>query len=40
MPRDAQLRMGLTPDRIRISVGLGDVADPIADLEEALMGGR
>ena len=35
MPRDAQLRMGLTPDLIRISVGLEDVSDLIADLEQA-----
>jgi cystathionine beta-lyase/cystathionine gamma-synthase len=36
MPRDAQLRMGLTPDLIRVSVGLEDVTDLIADLEQAL----
>jgi cystathionine gamma-lyase len=38
MPRDAQLRMGITPDLIRISVGLEDVGDLIADLEQALAG--
>jgi cystathionine beta-lyase/cystathionine gamma-synthase len=35
MPRDFQLQMGLTPDLIRISVGLEAVGDLIADLEQA-----
>jgi cystathionine beta-lyase/cystathionine gamma-synthase len=30
--------MGITPDLIRISVGLEDVSDLIADLERALAG--
>jgi len=29
-------RMGITPDLIRISVGIEDVEDLIADLEQAL----
>jgi O-succinylhomoserine (thiol)-lyase len=36
MPGEVQRRMGLTPDLIRISVGLEDVEDLIADLEQAL----
>lgn len=36
VPRDVQLKMGITPDLIRISVGLEDVSDLIADLEGAL----
>jgi len=36
VPRDVQLKMGITPDLIRISVGLEDVGDLIADLEQAL----
>ena len=39
VPREVQLKMGITPDLIRISVGLEDVRDLIADLESAL-GGR
>ena len=38
MPRDVQLKMGITPDLVRISVGLEDVNDLIADLESALAG--
>ena len=38
VPRDVQLQMGITPDLIRISVGLEDVGDLIADLEGALAG--
>jgi len=38
VPRDAQLKMGITPDLIRISVGLEDVSDLIADLNAALAG--
>jgi len=38
VPREVQLRMGLTPDLIRISVGLEDVDDLIADLDGALAG--
>ena len=34
MPREVQLKMGITPDLIRISVGLEDVSDLIADLAE------
>ena len=36
VPREVQLRMGITPDLIRISVGLEDAGDLIADLENAL----
>jgi O-succinylhomoserine (thiol)-lyase len=38
VPREVQLQMGITPDLIRISVGLEDVGDLIADLETALSG--
>ena len=36
VPREMQLKMGITPDLIRISVGLEDVSDLIADLDGAL----
>jgi cystathionine gamma-lyase len=36
VPREVQSQMGITPDLIRISVGLEDVNDLIADLEAAL----
>jgi cystathionine beta-lyase/cystathionine gamma-synthase len=36
VPRDIQLKMGITPDLIRVSVGLEDVNDLVADLEGAL----
>ena len=35
--REVQLRMGITPDLVRISVGLEDIRDLIADLENALV---
>jgi len=38
MPRDVQLKMGITPDLVRISVGLEDVSDLLADLDQALAG--
>jgi cystathionine beta-lyase/cystathionine gamma-synthase len=38
VPRDVQLKMGITPDLIRISVGIEDVRDLIADLDSALAG--
>jgi cystathionine beta-lyase/cystathionine gamma-synthase len=38
VPRDVQLQMGITPDLIRISVGLEDVSDLLADLDGALAG--
>jgi cystathionine beta-lyase/cystathionine gamma-synthase len=38
VPREVQLQMGITPDLIRISVGLEDVDDLIADLDAALAG--
>jgi len=38
VPRDVQLQMGITPDLIRVSVGLEDVGDLIADLDAALAG--
>lgn len=37
MPRDVQLKMGITPDLVRVSVGLEDVNDLIADLQGALL---
>jgi cystathionine gamma-lyase len=36
VPPDVQAKMGITPDLIRISVGLEDVGDLIADLDTAL----
>lgn len=36
VPRDVQLKMGITPDLVRVSVGLEDVNDLIADLDAAL----
>ncbi len=38
MPREVQLKMGITPDLVRVSVGLEDVSDLMADLESALGG--
>jgi cystathionine gamma-lyase len=38
VPREMQLKMGITPDLIRISVGLEDASDLIADLDAALAG--
>jgi len=38
VPPDVQAKMGITPDLIRISVGLEDVGDLIADLDAALKG--
>jgi cystathionine gamma-lyase len=38
VPRDIQLKMGITPDLVRVSVGLEDTSDLIADLESALAG--
>ena len=39
LPAGIQRQMGITPDLIRISVGIEDVADLIADLDQALGGG-
>ena len=36
MPKDVRDAMGITPDLIRVSVGLEDVTDLIADLSQAL----
>jgi len=36
VPRDVQFKMGITPDLIRVSVGLEDISDLLADLEQAL----
>ncbi len=36
VPPDVRAAMGITPDLIRISVGIEDVADLIEDLEAAL----
>jgi cystathionine beta-lyase/cystathionine gamma-synthase len=36
MSREVQLKMGITPDLIRVSVGLEDSSDLIADLDTAL----
>jgi cystathionine gamma-lyase len=38
MPQQVREEMGITPDLIRVSVGLEDVADLIADLSQALEG--
>jgi cystathionine beta-lyase/cystathionine gamma-synthase len=38
VPREVQMQMGITSDLIRISVGLEDVGDLIADLDAALRG--
>jgi len=38
MPKEVREEMGITSDLIRVSVGLEDVADLIADLSEALEG--
>jgi len=38
VPPEVQARMGITPDLIRVSVGLEDVGDLIADLDAALAG--
>ncbi|MFZ0963015.1 MAG: PLP-dependent aspartate aminotransferase family protein [Terriglobia bacterium] len=38
VPREVQLKMGIAPDLIRMSVGLEDVNDLIADLDGALAG--
>jgi cystathionine gamma-lyase len=38
MPREVQLKMGITPDLVRISVGLEDIDDLISDLDSALAG--
>ena len=36
VPRERLDAMGITPDLVRVSVGLEDVQDLIADLETAL----
>ena len=38
VPRDTLREMGITPDLVRISVGLEDVKDLIEDLQNALLG--
>jgi cystathionine gamma-lyase len=38
MPKQVREEMGITPDLIRVSVGLEDVTDLIADLSQALEG--
>jgi cystathionine beta-lyase/cystathionine gamma-synthase len=38
MSREVQLKMGITPELVRISVGLEDSSDLIADLDQALAG--
>jgi len=38
VPRDARLAMGFADGLLRLSVGLEDVADLVADLEQALQG--
>ena len=38
VPAEIQEQMGITPDLIRISVGIEDVADLIADLDQAIGG--
>ncbi|MEN6606992.1 MAG: PLP-dependent transferase, partial [Bryobacteraceae bacterium] len=36
IPPDVREQMGITPDLIRVSVGLEDVQDLIADMDQAL----
>jgi methionine-gamma-lyase len=36
VPRETRLKRGLTDGLVRLSVGIEDVADIIADLEQAL----
>jgi O-acetylhomoserine (thiol)-lyase len=36
LTEDEQRAAGVTPDMVRLSVGLEDVADVVADLEEGL----
>ena len=38
MPKEVREEMGITSDLIRVSIGLEDIADLIADLSEALEG--
>ena len=38
MPKEVRERMGITPDLIRVSVGLEDVGDLLADLSQAFEG--
>jgi len=38
MSREVQLKMGITPDLVRVSVGLEDASDLIADFGSALAG--
>jgi cystathionine beta-lyase/cystathionine gamma-synthase len=38
MSREVQLKMGITPDLVRVSVGLEDASDLIADFRSALAG--
>ena len=38
IPREARLKVGLTDSLVRLSVGVEDVDDLIADLEAALAG--
>jgi cystathionine beta-lyase/cystathionine gamma-synthase len=39
VPAAIREQMGITPDLIRISVGIEDAADLIADLDQAMGGG-
>ncbi|HET7088818.1 MAG TPA: PLP-dependent transferase, partial [Anaerolineae bacterium] len=36
MPREERYRLGITDGVVRLSVGIEDVADIVADLEQAL----
>jgi cystathionine beta-lyase/cystathionine gamma-synthase len=36
VPTERQLELGITPDLLRLSVGLEDIVDLIEDLEQAL----
>jgi len=36
VPREVRLKIGITDEMVRLSVGVEDVADIIADLEQAL----
>jgi hypothetical protein len=36
MPQDEQLRAGVTPETIRLSIGIEHIDDILADLDQAL----
>ena len=38
VPEERRLKIGLTPGLVRLSVGIEEIDDLLADLEEALSG--